>query len=363
MASEKPRQTQRLAFIDWARGAAAFVMLQGHTFHSFTKNDLRNEGSYILSQFLGGEAPALFLFITGITYGFLMDSREKAGIPIADRFTAALRRSGYLFLLAFAFRVSLFLLGFPGSPASELLRVDILNCMGMAMLMLSPMVVFTTHDRIRLCTILGCLIAALSPLVSQLDGPGIPWIIRAYFVPSYNYFSFFPWASFIAFGVAAGSLFRLVKKEYMGRVMQWMMLLGLALVVGGQYFSGLPYSVYTKSEYWLNSPGLALIKLGVVLAVIAFAWVWANHAMGHRWGLFCQLGTTSLLVYWVHIEIVYGRWFSFWKESLTIPQVVLFSAVLIVLMTLLSIARTRGFFRRAFVRSNAVATPGNAAGD
>jgi uncharacterized membrane protein len=361
--AETPKKAPRLAFIDWARGLAAFIMLQGHSFHSFTRSDLRGDGPYVLSQFLGGEAPALFLFLTGITFAFLMDSREKQGLAAFDRVKAALRRSGYLFMLAFAFRVSLFVMGFPGSPASELLRVDILNCMGLTTLLLAPMAVFTTLDRIRLCTILGVIIAALSPLVSQLNSPQLPWVIQAYFVPSYNYFSFFPWGSFLAFGMAAGSVFRLVKKEQLGQVAQWMMLIGLGLIIGAHYFSSLPYTIYAKSEYWLDSPALVIVKLGVVLAVLSFAWVWANGAIAHRWSLFCQLGTTSLLVYWVHIELVYGRWFGIWKESLTNVQVVMFSVVLIVLMTLLSVLRTRGKFPGGLLRARPLAASRSASGD
>jgi uncharacterized membrane protein len=198
---------------------------------------------------------------------------------------------------------------------------------------------------------------------SQIGNKGVPWLLQAYFVPSYNYFSFFPWAAFLAFGMAAGSVFRIVKTEDMGKVMQWMMLIGLGLVLGGQYFSGLPYSVYAKSEYWLDSPGLAAIKLGTAMAVMAFSWVWANGAIAHRWSLLRQLGTTSLLVYWVHIEIVYGRWFGIWKESLTLAQVTLFSIVLIALMTGLSIARTRWKTRGPFLRSTPAPTPGRASGD
>jgi hypothetical protein len=361
--AETIKKAPRLAFIDWTRGLAAFIMLQGHSFHSFTRSDLRGDGPYVLSQFLGGEAPALFLFLTGITFAFLMDSRERQGFAAFDRVKAALRRSGYLFALAFAFRISLFLMGFPGSPASELLRVDILNCMGLTTLLLAPMAVFTTVDRIRLCTILGLLIAVLSPLVSQLDSAQLPWVIQAYFVPSYNYFGFFPWGSFLAFGMAAGSVFRLVKKEDLGKVAQWMMLIGLGSILGAQYFSSLPYSIYTKTEYWLNSPALVIVKLGVVLVVLSFAWVWANGAIAHRWSLFCQLGTTSLLVYWVHIELVYGRWFGIWKESMTNVQVVMFSIVLIALMTLLSVLRTRGKLSAGLLRMRPLLTSRSASGD
>jgi hypothetical protein len=54
-----------------------------------------------------------------------------------------------------------------------------------------------------------------------------------------------------------------------------------------------------------------------------------------------QLGTTSLLVYWVHIELVYGRWFGVAKESLSNVQCVFWSAVVIALMVGLSVVRTR----------------------
>ena len=36
-----------------------------------------------------------------------------------------------------------------------------------------------------------------------------------------------------------------------------------------------------------------------------------------------------MLVYWVHIEIVYGRWLGIWKEALSVPQVLIFTAILL----------------------------------
>jgi hypothetical protein len=45
-------------------------------------------------------------------------------------------------------------------------------------------------------------------------------------------------------------------------------------------------------------------------------------------------------VYWVHIELVYGRWFGYWKESLTVSQCVVASFTLILAMVGLSWLRT-----------------------
>ncbi len=353
----------RLGFIDWTRGFAALVMLQGHTFDSFTRHDLRGQGPFMFSQFLGGLPPAIFLFLTGITFAFLMDSQEKQGGSTWKRFIAALKRSRYLFLLAFLFRIQLYVFGFPTSPAGELLRVDILNCMGMAMLIFAPMAVFTTRERIRLCTVLGLVIAALAPVVSMIDGSSVPWIVRSYFFPSYNYFGFFPWASFLAFGMVAGSIIRTVKQEDMGRVMLWMMLIGLAISMAAHQLSNLGYSIYAKSEFWLNSPAMIMIKLGVVLALLALSFLWVNLGAPQRWSVFRQLGTTSLLVYWVHIELVYGRWFGIWKEGLSVAQVLAFTSILIALMIVISVLRTRYKSVGAFFQPPPIPQPRRASGD
>jgi uncharacterized membrane protein len=339
MNEKKP---SRLAFIDWTRGLAAVIMIQGHTFDSFTATNLRHDGPFMLSQFLGGMPPAIFLFLTGITFSFLMDSQERQEAAGWRRIVAALKRSRYLFMLAFLFRLQLYVFGFPTSPASELLRVDILNCMGLAMLLLAPMAVFSTRERIRLCTIIGLVICGLAPVMNTIEPAGIPSLVRAYFFPNLNSFGFFPWASFLAFGMAAGSVIRITKQEDMSRLMMWMLGIGLGLVMGARNAADLPYSIFPKTDFWLNSPALGLIKLGVVLATLAIAYLWVNAGLEtQKWSIFRQLGTTSLLVYWVHIELVYGRWLGIFKDSLSVGQVLLITAFLLALMLGLSILQTR----------------------
>ncbi len=353
----------RLAFIDWTRGLAAVIMIQGHTFDSFTRPDLRPKSAFMLSQFLGGMPPAIFLFLTGITFAFLMDSQDRRGGSGWQRLVAALKRSRYLFLIAFLFRIQLYVFGYPTSPGSELLKVDILNCMGLAMLLFAPMAVFTTRERIRLCTVLGLVIAGLAPVVSMIDSSSVPWLVHSYFFPSYNYFGFFPWASFLAFGMVAGSIIRAVKHEDLGRAMLWFLSIGAGLALVAHELGNMPYSIYQKSEFWLNSPALIMIKLGVVLAMLALAWLWVNLAAPQRWSLFRQLGTTSLIVYWVHIELVYGRWFGIWKEALSVRQVLVFTAVLLALMAVVSIGQTRGKAILSMLKPAPVPQPRRASGD
>jgi len=337
--------TGRLGFLDWTRGFAVLIILQGHVFHSFSLNNLRSDGPYMISQFFGGVAPAIFLLLTGVTLAFLMDKRQRENLPPRNRWFAALRRSGYLFLLAFLFRIQLWVFGYPSSPTSELLKVDILNCMGFAIGLFSVLSFLTTAARARWAALIGVFIAALSPLVSMVDWSWLHPRIAAYFVPSYNAFAFFPWASFIAFGVSLGSLLRLTKPEHMNRVMQWVALAGFALFFAGDYGSNFVYSLYPKQEFWLNSPWMVAMKLGPILILLSIAYLWNEHG-SKGWSALRQFGTTSLLVYWVHIELVYGRWFWFLKENLTAAQCVLCALVLIGLMLALSVARTRNRGKR-----------------
>ncbi len=315
-------------------------MLQGHVFHSFLRNDLRNGGPYMMSQFAGGMPPAVFLFLLGVTFAFLMDSQERKGISAIGRVLSAVKRSGYLFAVAFAFRLQLWIVSIDKSPWTDIFRVDILNSMGLALLVLSVMGVFRTVERIRLCAVLGVAIAAASPLVSATDFSAAPELVRNYIVPDHQFFSFFPWAAFVAFGMSAGSIIRRLKPDDVMQAMQWFGWGGLALAFSAYTISGMSFSIYSNSDFWLNSPALIFVKLGAVLVLLAFAYVWNLQLNVQSWSWVRQFGMTSLLVYWVHIELVYGRWLGYFKENLNVGQTAVMAVMVILLMLGLSLLRT-----------------------
>jgi hypothetical protein len=329
----------RLEYLDWVRGIGAVIMLQGHVFHSFLRPELKTTGAYTLSQFVGGMPPALFLFLTGVTLAFLMDSIERKGFAPRQRVQQSLRRAGYLFFLAFAFRLQLWV--FTGFPAWQgVFKVDVLNCMGLSIALLSVMALFKTVERIRLCAVLGLAIALLSPVVSAMDWSGVPWIVRDYLVPDYNSFGIFPWGAYLAFGVSAGSVIRTIPRDATDRCMQWTALLGGVLILVSQYMANSSFAIYAKSEYWLNSPAQVLTKVGVLFLMVALAFLWTRYGAGEGWSWIRQFGVTSLLVYWVHIELVYGHAAWWIKDSLTVPQTVLAAVVVILLMLAISTMKT-----------------------
>jgi hypothetical protein len=140
--------------------------------------------------------------------------------------------------------------------------------------------------------------------------------------------------------MSAGSIIRMASPEQFDRLAQWSALTGFGLILAGQYCSTFPYSIYARSQFWIDSPWLILIKTGAVLLLLSFAYLWTRHSAG-SWSWVRQFGATSLLVYWVHIELVYGRWLWFWREGLSVAQVLCCSAALVGIMLFLSLARTQ----------------------
>ncbi len=324
------------------RGLAVLIMIQCHTFNSFVRMDLRDGGPYVLSQFVGGMAAPLFLFMAGMTFAFQMDSLERREFLPLRRWGISLRRAAYILGIAYLFRFSNWVAGFPHVDWHEITKVDILNCMGMAMLAFSAVAVFGWRDRVRVGAAAALAIAGLAPVLANLPWDWAPTLLREYLVPSgRGHFAFFPCASYVGFGLAAGTLVKRSAEDHFDRLVQWGVLLAFGLVFGSQYFANLPYSIYPQSNFWTNSPALILIRVGVMLLILAGAYVWTAHTAAPRWSWVQVLGKNSLMVYWVHVMLVYGDIAKPWKRTLGVSGTWLATAAVTVLMLGLSVAWLR----------------------
>jgi uncharacterized membrane protein len=330
--------SNRIVFLDWLRGLAALIMLQGHTFHAFLRPEEREGPAFYLSILLGGQAAAIFLFLTGITYGLGMNRREH--LPPAQRVLAALKRARYLFLLAILFRLQAWSFSWPHAPWTDLLHVDVLNLMGATAALLAMLALASGTQRFQWAAFAGIVFAVAAPLMGDSFFVNLPAPLRGYVVPSGDGFSMFPWGAYLAFGVAAGSVIPLVERRSWSRVMQWVALAGFGLLVGGEYFGNLPYSIYAHSDFWLNSPALIASKMGNTLLLGAASFLWTEY-FSVGWSWVRLLGVNSLAVYWVHIELVYGRWFNSYREKLTAWECAFTAIALIGLMTGMSVAIMR----------------------
>ena len=340
---------KRFPFLDWMRGLAVVVMIQCHVFNSFARMDVREGGPYVLSQFIGGMAAPLFLFMAGMTFAFQLDSLERREPNRWRRWRFSLRRAGYILGIAFLFRFTNWVASLPHANVDEITKVDILNCMGVGMAAVSLAALFGFKGRVRFAVLVGLAIAAAAPILTNLPWGGTPALLQEYLVPGNGRprFPFFPCASYVGFGLAAGAIVKRTAADRLDRLMQWSVAIGFALVFIAQYFSNLPYSIYPKSDFWRDSPALILIRVGIMLLMMACAYLWTEFGMGTTWSWMLCFGKTSLMVYWVHVMLVYGDLAKPLKRALSIPQTVLATLLVMLAMVALAAARLWWQARRA----------------
>jgi len=332
----------RLIYLDWMRGLAVLIMLQGHAIHSWMRDDLRGGSFFQFSQMAGGLPGALFLFMTGVSLVILLKRGEAAG---ASLWKLVLRRGGHILLLALLFRAQQWAFYWPRSSAADLLKADILNTIAVS-LAVAGLVSLLVEPRLRMLAALAGAVAAamLTPLVWALPDHVLPGFLAGYLKGSAATASFplFPWISYTFTGVAVG-LAAVERQDPAStdRLMQWVVLAAIALVVMARFFESTPYTYYQPYDYWLTSPNLVANRTAVVLLLLAFSYGWTRLTDQGGFSLVRQLGRTSLLVYWVHIELAYGRFLDFLQHRLDQVQAAAAVAVLMGLMLLLSLARTR----------------------
>ena len=73
---------------------------------------------------------------------------------------------------------------------------------------------------------------------------------------------------------------------------------------------------YGYFDYSLTSPHFFFVRLGWILLIAYGAYLWCTRDAVVRWSPLISLGQASLVVYWLHMEIVYGRIFHSFGQSL-----------------------------------------------
>jgi uncharacterized membrane protein len=349
----EPGKQHRLAYIDWMRGLACLLMFQTHCYDSWLGGTAR-EGSFIKWSQLGGTLPApLFLFLAGVSFALVTDRMRRKGISANEIATTTIRRGAEVFGLGILFRIQEFVLGRPWSPWTDLLRVDILNTIGLSMVFMGIMsrLTRTRISNAVLAALVALGIAFATPPLWTTWRPGwLPWYLESYINGVHTFdkpqpwlFPIFPWTAFAFAGLAVGFLlFGDWGKDNLAKTTALVGAGGVGLYYLSMWLDARPFQLYAVYDYWHTSPNFLVARVGILMMIIFLAYGWCRWGAG-QWVFnpLIQVGQTSLLVYWVHIELVYGRFSILAKRAQTIPMATLGLAIIFVAMVLLSIARTK----------------------
>ena len=302
----------RRVYIDWARGLAVLLMIEWHTADAWTRAADRHSVAFGRVLVLGGFAAPLFLWLAGLAVALSAARLTQSSGTRAEAVGTICRRGLEIFILAFLFRIQAFIVS-PGSHPVTIFRVDILNVMGPAMV--AAGLVWALGRSVKSVALwygLGAAaIAMLTPIVRTTAVVDVlPLWFQWYLKPAGDLttFTLFPWAGFVFAGAACGAVLAYAHNVETERRVQFAFAAtGFALIVLGDYLSTRA-SIYQRSEFWTSSPTWFAIRVGILMTAVA-----ALYALGEwasLWNLkfrpLERLGRSSLFVYWIHVELVYG---------------------------------------------------------
>ena len=234
----------RLAYIDWMRGLACLLMFQTHCYDSWLTPSARQTTFFMYSQ-LGGTFPApLFLFLAGISFALVTEKLRRKNLPPSQIARTTIRRGAEIFAFGLLFRLQEYVVAWGWAPKTDLLRVDILNTIGVSMMLMGVLcwiVLALTQERnmwgqpalrqaqgrlpavpaapradalILTAAATALIISLLTPLLYTTWRPlSLPWPLESYIdgvhnlgTPQQGLFPIFPWTGFAFAGLAIGFL-------------------------------------------------------------------------------------------------------------------------------------------------------------
>jgi uncharacterized membrane protein len=308
-------------------------MFQTHCYDSWLGGAARDTAFFRWTR-LGGTFPApAFLFLAGIAVALVADRAMQRGVSPEQAARATVRRGAQVFILALLFRLQEFLLGQPRAPWTDLLRVDVLNVIGLSLVLLGALhgaVAWSLRGqngepqfpcRLRTRTVavavpLAAAIALATPPLWTTHRPDwLPWVLESYVNgvhvfdrPQAYLFPLFPWAAFALAGLVVGCFLvsawaRCRDLAPVGAAAA----AGAALFALGSWLDSRPGQHYAVYDFWHTSPNFFLMRVGIVTAAMLVGYGWCRWAPS-LWGFspVIELGRQSLLVYWVHVQLAYG---------------------------------------------------------
>jgi uncharacterized membrane protein len=207
----------------------------------------------------------------------------------------------------------------------------------------------STTARVAAYVAIATALAMVTPIVRaapMVDALPIwlQWYVRPF--GEFTIFTMLPWAGFVFAGGAVGALIAAARSDHEERRLHAILAaVGVALVLLGFYTAGRP-SIYRSSSFWTSSPTWFAIRLGILTIALTAIYVCetgltALRARGAASGAplvnptigpLARLGRSSLFVYWIHVELVYGYASWLWRHRLplwgTAIACVLFSVLM-----------------------------------
>jgi len=322
------RNNERWRALDLLRLVAVVLMVQGHVFTALLDRGLRHGPWYIRHSYVHGLTAPVFFFASGLAFGVATLrnwSDHTYWGPSAKR-----RFGRYAWLLFIGYMLSLPRLSFRElwtSPSPDTVRmffrVDALENIAVSLILVQGLVWLTKKQRpfMGSVTALGVALVLSAPAMWRL--PVERWLpigIAAYMnIDTGSIFPLFPWTGFLCAGVVTAYLSIDPHRGSLRRRLAWgLATAGVLLWAAARLLHDSGVNPFGEQNYWKTSPIFFLTRLGLILlgfaALCALESLWARRCAalpiaarhGNTMGLLQRIGQETLVIYVIHLLVLYG---------------------------------------------------------
>jgi uncharacterized membrane protein len=323
-------EQKRLHFIDAIRAWAILMMMQGHFIDGLLAPQFRDQNQIwfqIWTYFRGITAPVFFT-ASGLIFTYLLFKNTQT-LYINKRIKKGLKRGLQLIVIGYLLRLNIQGL-LNGHIYPSFFYVDVLHCIGLAILMLIFTYKLIGCWSIRLFAlivfVLATLIFSVEPWFKGFDWSNWPVALSHYFTREKgSLFTFIPWVGYSFYGAfTAVILVKLShKKMFYPIAIMVLFILGTWLKYdSSRFFIWLDDLFDLKVLRAVAFNNYLFIRLGDVLWVLA-VFMLGRHLVQYKPIL--AIGQNTLSIYVIHAIILYGSFhgfglYKFFKKSLSISE-------------------------------------------
>lgn len=337
----------RIIFIDLMRAFAVLMMVQGHTIDTFLGDQYRSFDSTVFNIWytIRGFTAPIFMFTSGVvfTYLFRLNRQPFSKNP---RVTKGFYRFVILVLIGY-------LLRYPTGRIIDFsevthyqwmtfFTVDALHLIGFGLLFI--LVLSYLAEKLKLSDYLifssGALFFfSLFMIFDKINWANfLPIPFAAYFYHGTgSYFPLFPWAGYVISGGVLGAYLAKNPLSFTSKSLSIkLFVFSVVSFIICFLFHLYEDNIYGQKTFWTDNSALIFYRLGIILLLNSIMSYIALRLKTIP-AIVRQVGKNTLLVYVVHVIILYGSiWIPgfgmFYPKTLNIPLSILAAIILIVLM-------------------------------
>jgi uncharacterized membrane protein len=335
----------RLYFIDAVRAFAILMMLQGHFIDTLLNpiyRDTSNTFYNLWSYFRGITAPTFFT-ISGLVFVYLLLKAKGKGCDKA-RIKKGLERGLMLIGIGYILRIP-FLDWFYGNFNAYFLVIDVLQCIGLSLILLIAFYFISKKNEYVLSLLLlviGILCFLYEPIYKNFNFNWLPRLLANY-VSKVNgsIFTILPWFGFVGFGGFLATIFynNGHKKQFKLIAVLLFFSVGFFLIeysswalIKLHYLTGI--EVFKASAYY----NYLFTRLGNVL--LLFGTFYSLEKILKQ-SIITKIGEKTLSIYFIHFVIIFGSFTGiglkrFFYQDLTPTQAVLGAIIFVVVVCFIS---------------------------